>query len=447
MNIESKNYIFVLGREVELCLEEIRAVLPRFFCDWRILSVADNCANINIVASREKVANLMNILAGTTKIYELNVCNTTIAKHVTKRFQIHLDNSTNLSKKIDFSLSSFVPEYNINGINKLGFGVKKESKFVGISTRFIELRDDKEASSAMIVGNKLIGKGFEFGLFKDNGKMCLGELIAVSDPNGWSLRDYGKPRGDKRSGMLPPKLARMMINLALGKGRGLIDDQCQSAENIEQVFEVDRKSTIVIDPFCGSGNVLIEALLEGFNVFGSDISAKAVDDTKVNIDWLKSNEKFQISDSSISSDVMQFDATSDEYIKYLEKIATKYQNLVFVGEPYLGEPKKFKPSENAIAGEYRKIYELYLAFFQNVAKFMNSDTGKNTIKSATFCIVFPLVEAVDGRKYSLLAKSVDEIKKIGYIVKQRSLLYGRDYQVVKREIALFTYINDNIDRN
>ena len=76
-------------------------------------------------------------------------------------------------------------------------------------------------------------------------------------------RDFGRPYRDAKSGMLPPKLAMMMINLA-GQSLG----------------------ATILDPFCGSGTILMEAATIGYtNLMGSDISPKAIDDTRQNFAW------------------------------------------------------------------------------------------------------------------------------------------------------------------
>jgi tRNA (guanine10-N2)-dimethyltransferase len=60
---------------------------------------------------------------------------------------------------------------------------------------------------------------------------------------------------------LHPRLARCMVNLA-----GLSD------------------SGTIIDPFCGTGGILIEAGLMGFNTIGADVENKMVEGTKANLE-------------------------------------------------------------------------------------------------------------------------------------------------------------------
>ena len=200
------------------------------------------------------------------------------------------------------------------------------------------------------------------------------------------------------------------------------------------LLEKEGRNCLVVDPFCGSGNVAMEAMMLGLDVFGSDNSGKAVRDSQENIDWLleRQNEKCKSQNHNPKVKIIAADATCDNFVSILNssfKILDS-ERLAIVAEPFLGEPKKFKPSENAARGEYRKIKDLYLSFFTNFKGFMDFRLP------VVFCIVFPLVELENGKQFSLYRESVDEIKKIGYTELQSPLIYGRDYQVVKREIVL-----------
>ena len=63
---------------------------------------------------------------------------------------------------------------------------------------------------------------------------------------------------------LEPRLARLMISLG---------------------HRSDTEPTTVIDPFCGTGGIAIEAMLAGLNVLASDLDPKMVKGTKENLQW------------------------------------------------------------------------------------------------------------------------------------------------------------------
>lgn len=420
-NTSTKKFVFILGRERELCLAELRAVLKRFCFDFSVLSVTENVAFINIDKEREDVAKMADILGGTVKIYEI-IGNPPDIKSAITNF---IKENYSSAGKVTFGISAY-PAKNLNitarALNQLGFQTKKNLKSFDLSSRFIELRESTDVPTILSLKEKLVGKGVEFGIFPN----AFGVLIGLSNPEEWNIRDYEKPAGDKYSGMLPPKLARMMVNIALEQSYKIANIKYQ----ISKRLEINNCKAIVVDPFCGSGNILLEALMLGCNVFGSDTSEKAVRDSKTNIDWLL--KRYPL--SSIRSEVLQADATNEDFLNILSTFHSlpSTNQLAVITEPYLGEPKKFKPTMNAAKGEYQKVKEIYLQFFQN---FLALKTLKLPV---VFCVVFPLVETIEGRRLSLYRECVDEIKKIGYTELQSPLIYGRDYQVVKREISLLT---------
>ena len=81
-----------------------------------------------------------------------------------------------------------------------------------------------------------------------------------------SKKHYNDLKPHKRPffypGSMSPKLARGMVNLARAK-----------------------KGSTVLDPFCGTGGILIEAGIVGARVIGTDIDEKMVEGTKKNLEY------------------------------------------------------------------------------------------------------------------------------------------------------------------
>ena len=329
----------------------------------------------------------MHNLAGTVKIFKV------IGKaerDISTQIANILEKKTGSTGKINFGISYFGKGFTRQHINSIALTAKKKLKGI-LSLRYVEAKESFELSSILTLKNDLLGKGIEFGLFEDK----IAVLVALNNPEEWNKRDYGKPAADKYSGMVPPKLARMLVNITLKNSSG---------------------NTLVLDPFCGSGNILMEAMLLGCDVAGSDISEKAVRNTQKNLDWAA---KEYGSDDNLR--IFQADATEYNF----DNIVGNKETIV-VAEPFLGEPKKFRPTYKAAVGEYLKVKDLYLSFLNNLSR----------LGDLTICLVFPLIETTDKGRFSLFLDSVDEIKKLGYTQACKSFVYGRDYQVVKREIVL-----------
>ena len=438
--ITEGQYVVVLGREIELCFNEFLATMKRFCFDFDNYTLSDNLLFFNSKNSVAEIAGLMPLLGGTTKIYEL-LFDTTYDKFqkdalIYLRDVAYNDRKNKESSRIDFGISSYDRKISTLKTNQTGFSIKKDLKKSGVSARYNELKNESEVPTIISSGQLMKGNSLEIGLFwQPRGVVVVGKMIASTNPRGWAERDFEKPAGDKVSGMLPPKLARIMLNLAIGRPSSEI-------------------KTLVIDPFCGSGNMLMEAYELGIDFFGSDLSPRAVQDSIDNIEWLAARSK---SDVKPTFEIVEADATGDKIVELLNSYIAKnnktmkqYGNLLIVSEPYLGEPKKYTPNSNAVRGEYRKVKEIYLKFLENMAKLQNcliaeSQNDNITIKQSnnliTICLVFPLVETIDKGQFSLYKDSVDEIGKIGYTLLQSPLIYGRDYQVVKREICLLQLTN------
>ena len=90
------------------------------------------------------------------------------------------------------------------------------------------------------------------------------QLTGVQNITEYAKRDKARPARDTKVGMLPPKLAQILINL------------CGPLKS----------NSVVLDPFCGTGVVLQEASLMGYQPYGTDLSEKMVDYSRKNLDWL-----------------------------------------------------------------------------------------------------------------------------------------------------------------
>ncbi len=179
-----------------------------------------------------------------------------------------------------------------------------------------------ELSAASVRQNKILNKGYEFVLISLPGGVAIGQTVALHDPNRDALLDRGIPSANARSGMLPPKLARMMVNCAVS----------------------DLKEISVSDPFCGNGRILLEAALQGIPVIGRDVEPLKVEASRRNLDWLA--DRFKL---SISSDLQVEDARSATTIAAPHVIAT---------ETWLGPPLRALPDRRSAATYAEKVGEV-----------------------------------------------------------------------------------------
>jgi len=313
-----------------------------------------------------------------------------------------------LFKLIDFKDSEGKFKYGISyygknrfNIKPIGMEIKNFLKNAGKSARWVVSREPV-LSSVVVEQNKLVGSGAEFVLIPEpeSKKTLIGKTSAVQAFKELSFRDYGRPKRDDRSGMLPPKLAQIMINLAGGK-----------------------KAETILDPFCGSGTILTEAMLMGYtNIIGTDISGKAVEDAKNNLEWVK--EKFRISN-------FEFRIYGLSVTELSKKIAPNSIGAIAT-EPYLG-PQRGKIDAKQTIKDLEKLYSLSLEEFKKILKpggrvamvwpvitrsqdFLNPDLSG-------LKIVNPLPENLRNNKTLKLTD-------------RNTVIYGREGQKVWREIVV-----------
>jgi len=207
---------------------------------------------------------------------------------------------------------------------------KKELRTAGRSIRIVTSREP-QLSAVTVQRQGLLRQGVEVVVVKHDQGWIVGRTVAVQDFHSYGLRDFGRPAADAKSGMLPPKVAQMMLNLA----------------------EVKADDTL-LDPFCGSGTILQEAALRGVKkIYGSDVSPKAVKDSQQNLRWfLQAFPEVQADIDITGADVRQ----------------GSVRPTVIVTEPFLGKPLHGNESEDTLRHEGQQIRALYIATFQAWAK-------------------------------------------------------------------------------
>jgi tRNA G10 N-methylase Trm11 len=266
------NYFFVPGRKWLLAQAELHAVLQQRNLRYVELSSNEHVLLYDIMAEQQDIVSLFRRLGGSVKAGIL----------VDDPFEFLsrdiLPQQNDKKEKLNFALS-FYDEVSRNKSileqrNKLGMEIKKWLREKHISSRFVSRYSMLETSAVLVKTNHILDKGFEINRFVHprTAKTIWGVTLDNQDYEGFAKRDYDRPRVNKRRGMIPPKLARIMVNLAQVPDGGT-----------------------VWDPFCGSGTILMEALVLGYRVIGSDVDLLAVEETTENLHW--ASEEYWVSHS------------------------------------------------------------------------------------------------------------------------------------------------------
>lgn len=135
-----------------------------------------------------------------------------------------------------------------------------------IPARFVEPqpKSPRALSSAQVLKTGILKDGQEILVLFEKDRIHLGRTIQVQEFEEFAQRDFGKPNRRIDPGLMPPKLGRMLVNFVGVQPGGSI-----------------------LEPFCGSGVVLVEGLLLGYPMTGIDLSEDAVKASISNLKWLR----------------------------------------------------------------------------------------------------------------------------------------------------------------
>jgi tRNA G10 N-methylase Trm11 len=313
--------------------------------------------------------------------------------------------------KIRLGLNVYGLRMTIAEVNRAGLEVKKYVKKAGRSVRVVP-NTSLELSSAQTLHNQLTGPtGLEFVLVKDGSGTLIAEVVDVQDIDAYAARDQARPKRDARVGMLPPKLAQIIVNLA-GNHVSAIPDEQQAD------VALSNRLSCILDPFCGTGVVLQEALLAGFAAYGTDLEPRMIDYSRANLTWL--TEKHNVA-GSFKLEVG--DATDHSWSGF-DMVA---------GETYLGRPFSAEPDAETLGQVMRDVDTIHRKFLKNMAKQTPADLH--------LCLAVPAWKTKNGFKH---LPCLDSLEELGYTrmsfvhVRNEDLIYHRDDQFVGRELVVIT---------
>ncbi len=368
--------LFLLGSTPKLSLAELQAYVHPSVrrCGDMFAILSDHAL--------EDVSQLQDSLGGTIKILQPLATTISSEDNLLKEIVEHLSNDDN--PEFSFTDASSSELISIDSTD-----IKNALKQHNISSRY--LRSTKIGMPAPLLLSK--PSRHDLWLVDVDGSLILAETASVQNIDDWTKRDRSKPYADRKRGMLPPKVARMMLNL-LGP---------------------TQSDVVVYDPFCGTGTVILEAAVLGYQAVGSDIRQETIFGAQKNVDWLC--DQYEV---SRVPELIIADATQNSLASQLPKIDA------IVTEPFLGKPKP-KPEE--LTNIFKGLEKLYYGSFKNWTRLLKQG-GK---------VVITLPAAESGKHSYTMEKLIDKIATLGYTTVSSPIEYARPGAVIKREIYQITY--------
>ena len=438
-------YIALLGRQPEISLAELAAV---FGTDC-VNRISQQFAKVQ--TSQFDITTLGGTIKCAKVITELPASRTDKAsllaasRFITQHYQAKWAHSPH---KITLGLSAYNLNVTARDVQKTGLILKSSLKKSNTSLRLIP--NDQPALSTATAHNNKLGSSphkVELLLIKTtNRRLIIAESRGVQNITAYTRRDRHRPKRDAFVGMLPPKLAQIMLNLALGAGPLTGQKSCSNSATgsasslsdksmvlrtaLPDAFDLEetagsRAAVTILDPFCGTGTVLQEALLAGYDVIGTDLSQKMVDYTTENLSWLQSTFTAPSRPVGHVIDIHQADATTHHWPNSTHLTAV-------VCETYLGQPFSAPPAPQKLAEVAGNCNHIITGFLTNIRPQLAPNTP--------LCIAVPAWYDTSGQAAHL--PLIKNLQKLGYHQLNRTpLIYRRPDQIVARELLVLKPID------
>lgn len=392
--------IVILGRQPKLGLAELeslygaKAVHP-FGNHYALLDI--DAATINF----DRLGGVIKLAIILTELPTIDWGQ--IEKYLLKMIPEHMEYIPE-EGKFNLGLSSYQLPATTKQITRTALTLKKIIKATGRSVRIVP---NKEAalSTPQVLHNHLIGeRGWELVFIRKGTSTIVAMTKGEQDIDAYTARDQARPKRDAYVGMLPPKLAQTIINLAIGN----VSDSKKTPP-----------STSILDPFCGTGVLLQEALLMGYDVQGTDLEPRMVEYSIENIKWLRDRWKR---------------ATGNVRIELGDARTHKWQQPItaVAAETYLGKPLKSIPPSEVMRTMVDEVNLLHKKFLQNL--------HGQIAPGSRLCIAIPAWNM--GKNHFKHLPILDQLTDLGYNrialehAEQNDLLYYRPDQLVARELVI-----------
>jgi len=286
------------------------------------------------------------------------------------------------AEKLFFGVSVYCAENPLRPLSGtiqrfVGSAVKDELKGYGKKSKFMGFSEDRgsvQLSHVEVLKKNLVETKSEVLLCIGKEETWAGRTIGVHNPFEFQKRDVYKPVQRKIFAM-PPRLARIMVNLSACK-----------------------PGKVLLDPFCGVGTVLQEALLERANVVGVDANPWCVKAATENLEWLKN--EYSLQDA-------EFRVLQGDIGRLAEKVGQEMVDCI-VTEPDLGPALREVATGPYALKIIEKLEPLFFGLIEQAYKVLTKD--------ARLVLVTPYIITRSGK--SVTMPIVDKLEKTGFKIVQ-----------------------------
>ena len=351
--------IFVSGKNWKLSLAELTAYLRIREIKFQVQYFSKEFFTIEVGEGLDALA--IDDLGGTIKIAEEKTkLQTEILKQAfldkNKQAQSQItqalassslvDEMAKSADKVLFGVSVYCSEKTLRPLSGIiqrfiGSAVKDELAGYGKKSKFMGFSKDRmfaQLSHVEVLKKNLVGNKGEVLLCVGKEESWIAVTTGVHNPFEFQRRDVYKPNQRIIFGM-PPRLARIMVNLS----------GCKPGK-------------VLLDPFCGVGTILQEALLERAQVIGVDVNSWCVKAAEENLDWL--TREYSLKDADFR--VIQGDVG-----RLAQKVGQETVDCI-VTEPDLGPALRQVPTGPYAQKIIQKLEPLFFGFSEAAYKVLKN---------------------------------------------------------------------------
>lgn len=394
---KSKKFYFILGRNPELSIFEILIQLQNRGFHFNISEMIQDAFIIEIEEYLD-IYRFALTLSGTIKIGRIWV------ESKKDTFNESITNSSFFvedSKVINYAIDYFgdnIPKESIEQTFKQEFKKLKQKALIKNLPPHAMARaiKSKEFIDIVVIQSKI------------NDILYFGRTEGAYDINEDKKKYEQRPFVNEIIGT-SIRIARMLVNLAGVK-----------------------EGSIILDPFCGLGTVLQEALLLGLNGFGLELDPERVKQAQSNLKWAKTNFKYKGDFKVISGDA-----------KELSKFFPQTLFDAIISEPELGPFLKENPDTKTARSYINSLYPLFKAVFKEANKIIKPEgklviilpqyiTNKNSVEAFN---INDLINSTSFQKFNPL-KDMD-ISQLNQYNLQIPINYKEKWHIINRQIYIF----------
>src|SRR3989344_5418211 len=416
-------YAFILGRVYTLSLAELVSVLSAQGIAYRIMACSPEVAVIE-TGKAINAADLQARLGGIIKIIRLFDTFQKKGKEMPsqvltayfnfKKIKEYFNDYTG-KKQFGVSIYSLDPAVHLHEEGqRVAFLIKKVLQGQAQSVRAVIPQFPAQSlSSVLVTENQILAKGAEIVIISGNQRMFVGKTLTVQNYEDYGRRDFQRPARDEKVGMIPPKVAQTMLNLALPL----------------------KPLEYILDPFCGCGTILQEAILMGYQAIGSDLEQKMIENSEKNLEWFRNRyhvppNRYKLFKSHAAEISIQL---------------PKYKVAAVVTEGTLGPIYGKVPKKTEMQANFKNLEKLYDQVFKEFKKILAPGSKvvislpayKTRLSDYEF---MPSLDFVLQNGYTILdplSEGLTTKYRFLRVTPRKYMIYDRRDQIVAREIFIF----------